>query len=127
MNLKFAGNVAAMCDDRVDRNEKMIGDLFVRHPLYKCHHNILFPVGKLFAYVTLSREHHCGYILCNAVLAQALFEFADGRNKDIVLYRGMQIEPFLIIIYTIEGGCEFVVALRVTRQILQYDVLECFA
>ena len=44
MNLKFAGNVSPVRNDGMNGNEKLFGNLLVRHSAYNASDNFFFPL-----------------------------------------------------------------------------------
>ena len=124
MDLQFAGNVTSVGDYGVYGNEKVFGYFLVRHSLHKAYYNILLAVGEGFAVVGISFEHHVGDVLGHVVFLLLLLKVAYGRHENLVLHLGMKLQPFLVVVYSVECGCKFVVALNVAGKIFYDDVFQ---
>lgn len=72
MDLQLAGDVAAVCDDRVERDVEMVGNHLVAHPIDDAHHHVALAVAE---HIAVGR-HGNGY-----VLLQLRLQKADGRDE----------------------------------------------
>ena len=70
VDLQLAGDVAAMGDDGVDRDEQAVGNLFVLQPLHHADDDILLAVAERIAVVLSTLEHHRRDVFRHIVLSR---------------------------------------------------------
>ncbi len=114
MNLKLSGDISAVCNHRIDGDEKMVGNLLVGHSLNQGYDDILLSIAKLLI-AHRSLVNHIGNLGADIILLQFSLSISDGRNKDFLLHLGVMSEPFLIIIYIVKGGTELIVVQTIGR------------
>ena len=121
-DIELLGNVAPVGDDRIDRDEQMVGNLLVRHALYEADDDVLLafrdPILSLDTLVHIRQARR------DAVVLDPLLQQADGWHEQLVLDVAVISQPLLIYIYIIEGGGQLIVRQPVVRQILDDDALE---
>ena len=85
VDLEFAGYVAAMGDDCVDRDAEMGGYLLVAHALDQRNNDFFFAfrerLGAVFAFL----EDHVADVACHVSVLDQSLQAAYGGNKDVIL------------------------------------------
>ena len=123
MNLKLSGDISAVSDYRVDRYKKMIRNLLIGHTLNQGYNHIFLTIAQLFiAHRCL--VNHVRNLCTHIILLQFKFSISHGRNKDFFLHLRVMLQPYLIVIYIIEGSTQLVVMQSILRQILDDDALQ---
>src|SRR5574344_682856 len=122
MYLQFAYYVATMGDDGVDRDEKFIGNLLIRHALHKTDYYLFFSLRHSLS--TIGTLYHVCEACRHIVGFHFLLQQSDGWHKQHFLDIAMVCQPLLIIIYIIESGGELMVSKSVMWKILDDDIFQ---
>ena len=123
MDLQFPGYIAAMSDNGIDAYTKVIGYFLVGHSLNKRYDHVALSIGKRLAIVGILADH-LGNLGAHIVLLRHSLHPTNSGNKDFVLHFRMLPQPLFVLVQVVKHGCQLDVALGITWQILDNDILQ---
>ena len=98
--LQLTRDVAPVGYHGVDRNTKMVGNLFIGHSLHQAHYNVFLAVAQRLAVIRIT-AYHFRNLHAHVVLLKLAFKVAYGRYEYAVFHHRMVLQPLFVVIQVI--------------------------